>query len=104
MAKYDICYEDIMLLDECGMIYLNESIIEIQVLNTECEQLSYGNKKIEIRGTNENITRLNISAYFLTKSGQDLMDLISVELEDEYLNDIQRILETKNKNIACSIL
>lgn len=94
LAKYNIPFKNIMLLNEAGLLCENSHInICFEIKAGEFQLIKGINKaiKLENTSTDDNILRVNHPAYFLTEVGKQLLPILledsSKELSNEYLSD-----------------
>ena len=102
--QYQIAYNDILTLQECGLLHVESS----SVLNVELENkgaCSIFNKHLCAQLTNKTDTKLKLQypAYSLTVVGQSLFQIIHAVPNDDFFKDYITLLTQKDQRISAQI-
>ncbi|MBQ8417057.1 MAG: DUF2806 domain-containing protein [Phascolarctobacterium sp.] len=104
LTKYGIKYEDVLLLDDCGLInsagmlaltYGIEPNSEIYLHNDEYV--------IFVKNTSANKINLSIGAYTLKGSGVELLKILYCDTNLNYIKDLVRYIKNKNSALKVTV-
>ena len=108
LDKYKVIYDEILILDECGLINSSTTVAFIDVDSNkpdtflETNNLSISANLNKYNGKGEQI-RVLFDCYKLTQSGQYLYKLINKDSSKEFMMDILNLLAKLNKDITLSL-
>lgn len=97
--KYNCSLNDILLLDECGLIMSNGTVAYNVNMPADSEN-ALASKKHLIRIINETKNTINISfnIYPLTKAGEELYDIADVMPNEEYSIEVAKHIHENYSN------
>lgn len=85
--KYNLKYEKILILDECGLIDSNGLMrLTIKVAPDLPFEAKYGNYLVQGESSKEQIIQLPV--YKFTMPGRELYSIVSHEIDDNYLHEV----------------
>lgn len=103
-TKYDIEYENILLLDDCGLINSQgETNCVFSFKPNNVEQLYNNNFVAELHKKNCVDTDVQLDVYPLTSAGRELFNIVSKDSNLNFFKDIIKKIEQGNKNISVYI-
>ena len=90
LKKYNIEYQDIILLIECGLLTSTDFMSLSIALNKEREKYAIHNDKrvVIFEYKNEHDIDVQIDVYGLTTAGRELFDVVKKEFNNEYILDL----------------
>ena len=102
--KYDIEYENILLLDDCGLINSQgETNCVFPFKPKSIEQLYNNNCLAELHKKIDIDTNVQFDAYPLTSAGIELFNIVSKDSNSKFFKDVIKQIEHNNKNISALI-
>lgn len=105
LEKYGLTYEEMITLDECGLIN-SSALLSINQLvsNTEHIFLHNSSKLILVKGLNTDEVEISIGVFCLTRAGQELFNILNDISNDEYFYDFaEEIMKNNSKKVKVSI-
>lgn len=103
-TKYDIEYENILLLDDCGLINSQgETNCVFSFKPNNVEQLYNNNFVAKLHKKNCVDTDVQLDVYPLTSAGRELFNIVSKDSNLNFFKDIIKKIEQGNKNISVYI-
>lgn len=98
LRKYDISYEDILCLDECGLINSDGMVTYNPTISiNDSVAVLAKSKLLLLKGTNERPTKISIGIFGLTRAGAELYPILSCDSNESYLCDFAEEIEKNNK-------
>ena len=100
LVKYGINYDDIILLNECGLLTLTSSMgISMNLRKGQDPKEIIYNEKIALifDGKNDEDSEIIIRVHKLTTTGKELFDVVKKEPNEEYILDLAETIYIKNK-------
>ena len=86
LQKYGINLDDILDMEECGLITTKDLMLNFDFNKSNEEQIIYGNIIYSIKKTNENYN-FGIPIFSFTKSAKQLIDAIGQKIQGNYIQD-----------------
>lgn len=100
--KYGVTYEDIMLLDECGLI-LSNGTVSLTISVDEDSTVAYnGEYCLLTRGITKK-TDIKFGVYSLTTPGRELLQIIERVPNNEYFLDFSEHVFKENKLVNLEV-
>lgn len=105
LDKYGIFYEEIIELDECGLINSDGFIsLNPMVSNSKSIAIINSSKMILLKGLKSEDELITIGEFSLTKAGKELFSLLESSSNDEYLFDLaEEIVKSNTKKVKASV-
>ena len=101
--KYNIKYNDILLLDDCGLINSSGTVTSNITINDEIRHIIHnGNYLLAAKCNNNHSDNISYKIYPLTEAGKGIHSIISANPNDEFFFDVCRSIVKSNKNISFS--
>lgn len=107
LAKHDLSYEIIMILDECGLIN-SSGTLSINIQLTKEQPVSiYTSERIAIlQGVSEDSVNISFGVYTLTRAGKELFSIVNVRPNNDYFSDFAKHIASSHKgkvlvNVHC---
>lgn len=101
LDKYEIPYEIILDLDECGLINSSGTLALYPTISKKNSFKVYNHEMIAFcNGKTEDEQKFAIGVYTLTRAGQELFGIIETPSNNEYFLDVLHDIETHNKEIV----
>lgn len=94
--KYGIHYDDIMVLDECGLVELNGISFNPMMQMGDRRSLITDERIAIISGTSEVPTKVSFAAYALTNAGKELYRILAHSPDNDYFMDVSEHIFKKN--------
>ena len=99
--KYNQNYEKILRLDECGLIDSSAIMsVTLKVAPGIPFEAIYG--EYLIRGESSSEQSINLPIYKLTTPGRELYNIVSYELDVDYLHEVEKTICNQNSGISFS--
>lgn len=98
LRKHEISYNDILCLDECGLINSDGMVSynpKISINNPVA--IFTKSKLLLLKGTNERPTKISIGVFGLTRAGKELYSILDCNADESYLCDFAEEIEKNNK-------
>lgn len=77
IERYGITFGDIMVLEECGLIFLSETMwAYYDISDRRFNYIRNKNKLIKLTGKNSNITRIQLGVHVISRSGCELLKML----------------------------
>lgn len=99
LRKYNIHYDDLLVLDECGLVMSSHSTMVLLSAADEDEELmrSFRSKKHIVRLHDPLVKqqRVALSIYPLTKAGKELANILCVDSNDDWVFDVAESVAKK---------
>ena len=100
--SYRISYDDILKLDECGLIN-SISTIKLNIpVGTERKVITQSNRIVVVASAENSEQRLSINGYPLTAVGREIYNLFNYEVEDTYILAFAKAIKETSKSIKIS--
>lgn len=100
IQKYGITYNDILRLDECGLVN-SDSLLQLNIKLSEIPKIIIDYEKhILLAESSDDIT-LQVPQYPLTEAGKNLYIITNGQISFEYLVDVSRDL--RKNNPSCNL-
>lgn len=99
LSKYDVSFEEILQLEECGLITTHDLNFSFTILTTE--DIFFHNKDICVKISNKSNEEINtfFGVYVFTNCGKELLKVIISEKENNYLKEYFNTIFPKYQNI-----
>ena len=102
LEKYGVTYEDLLRLEECGLLCLQKSKINMNIPKNQTQIfLEYHKTLIGALSKSKQSEILELGVYFLTTAGVELSSFVD-EKNDDYIFEIAEML-SKNDKIELTI-
>lgn len=99
--KYNVSYDDLLLLEECGLISLNSFvIIDCDVSTTQTKTIFNKNKVAIFQGLTDEVQKVNIYIHALTKVGKELMQIVIEKSNNDFFDEAMKDIYESNKQKA----
>lgn len=99
--NYNLNYEKILRLDECGLMDSNGIMsLNLKVAPGIPFEAIYGNYLIHGESSTEQ--NINLPIYKLTMPGRELYNIVSYELDADYLHKVEETIYNQNREITFS--
>ena len=105
LKKYDISYEDILSLDECGLIN-SDGMVSFSPILSIHNNVFISNKSqlLRLQGSGEKYNEITFGIFGLTQAGRELFSIIDYQPSESYLCDLGEDIEKNNKgNVTISL-
>ena len=96
MRKYGIAYAEIMVLNECGLVELNEISYNPMMKKGDTRNLITDERIAIISGISETSVKVTFLAYALTNAGRELYRILAHSPNNEYFMDVIEHIFKKN--------
>ena len=94
-SKYGVVYEDIMLLDECGLINSDRDLrFNIPVFNNSA--VVYNQNHVLLAENAAENSEVSFCVYSLTKAGRELLNILEYTSNDIYFDDFATAIFKEN--------
>lgn len=104
VKKYGIKYGDIMVLDECDLVELNEVSYNPMMKKGSQRNLITDRRIAIITGTSETSVKVSFSAYKLTNAGKELYQILAHSPNNDYFMDVIEYIFNENiENISVTV-
>lgn len=101
LNKYRISYGSIMLLDECGLINSSGTLSYNPIVSKTKVLHIYNKKRIAfVSGKTEEDQKISFGVHTLTRVGKELITVVDVEPNNDYLCDLAKHIESKYTGIV----
>ena len=98
LRKHGIMFDDIMLLDECGLLNSDSMVSLNPSLSIDKSMPIFNKSKVMLlSGTTPDIKKISFGIFGLTRAGAELYSILDCEPNDNYLCDWAEEIEKKNK-------
>ena len=98
LAKYGISYDDILKLDECGLINSSGMVSSHFNINSD-NNILFNNENIACIIKSNNERNMEIREYVLTKSGTELKKIIGIATRNDFLIDYAKEIKKQYSNM-----
>ena len=101
LKKHGISYDDILSLDECGLINSDGLVSynpKISTHNTLC--LFNKAKLLLLKGVSEKLQKISFGIFGLTQTGRELYSILDCDSNENYLCDLAEEIEKNNKGLV----
>lgn len=101
--KYGITYDDIMLLDECGLM-VSESSLQWTLTFESGAMIMYNDAYCAIsEGASEETVKIDFGIHSLTNAGRELFRILSHESNKAYFVDFVEQVFKKNRHVKIQV-
>ncbi len=102
--KLDISFSDLLLLQDLDLIHSTQLNLAYDVVPKTKAHMVYGNELIEIQ-FNDSAPAINLPVYVFTIIGTELLKLVDIPKNLEYISEIAKAVKTHNstKVLSCPI-
>ena len=103
--KYGVTYEDIMLLDECGLIISNGTV-SLTIIASEDTIIAHNTQHALIAEDIKEEKKFSFGIYSLTKAGKELLNILEYEPNNIYFSDFAENVfkENKHSNLTIQVI
>lgn len=97
LNKHGVYYEDILILDECGLIN-SDGMISINPEISSTDSIIIHNKTLllKVKGNKEEKIKISFGVFAFTKVGKELYSILHTNANDKYINDFAEEIEKNN--------
>lgn len=105
LRKYEISYDVILCLDECGLINSDGMVsYNPKISINDSVAILSKSKLLLLKGTNERPAKISIGIFGLTRAGKELFSILEYDSNESYLSDFAEEIEKNNKgNISITL-
>lgn len=98
LRKYGVYYQDILCLDECGLIN-SDSMVSYnpKISINDSVAIFTKSKLLLLKGTNERPTKISFGIFGFTQAGKELCSILDCNANESYLCDFAEKIEKSNK-------
>lgn len=98
LRKYGVSYQDILCLDECGLINSDGMVsYNPEISINDSVAIFTKSKLLLLKGTNEKPTKISFGIFGLTQAGKELCSILDYNANESYLCDFAEEIEKNNK-------
>lgn len=98
LRKYGITYDDILCLDECGLLNSDSLLrFNIPVVANKTEAIFNKSQILVLEAVNQTETAISVGVFGLTRAGKELHSVLNLEPDRSYLSDLAATIEKENK-------
>ena len=100
LNKYNVCFEHILMLEECGLMVAQDLSLTLRVSINQQDFL-YNSKVVGmVKGKSTESQELKISVYIFTESGSQLIKAIQPQANSQYFIEYLEIIRKRNKDFV----
>ena len=105
LRRYEISYDAILCLDECGLINSDGMVsYNPKISINDSVAIIAKSKLLLLKGTNERPTKISIGIFGLTRAGKELYSILKCDSNESYLCDFAEKIEKNNKgNVSITL-
>lgn len=105
LRKYEISYDAILCLDECGLINSDGMVsYNPKISINDSVAIFSKTKLLLLKGTNERPTKISFGIFGLTRAGKELYSILQCDSNESYLCDFAEEIEKNNKgNVSITL-
>lgn len=105
LKKYEISYDAILCLDECGLINSDGMVsYNPKISINDSVAIFSKSKLLLLKGTNERPTEISFGIFGLTQAGKELYSILECDSNESYLCDFAEEIEKNNKgNVSITL-
>lgn len=101
LKKYGVSYENILCLDECGLINSDGMVMYNPKISVDAPAVVYAKSKLLLlAGFKETMTKISFGIFGLTQVGKELYSLLDFDINQGYLCDFAEEIEKNNRGIV----
>ncbi len=97
LQKYGICYDDILRLDECGLINAGPTVIDGPIDKESTVVIDFGEYVLNAKAEKERY--FSLGTFPLTRAGGEISTIAGKSLDFEKIKEICVLTQTKNRGI-----
>ena len=96
LNKFGVYYDDILILDECGLINSDGMIsLNPEISSTDSIIIHNNTYLLKVRGAKEKI-KISFGVFAFTKVGKELYSILHINSDDKYISDFADEVEKNN--------
>lgn len=100
ILKYGVTIGDILVLEECGLLFLSETMQAcFDIADSQENYLRSKNIIVKLTGRSADIKTIDIGVHTLSRSGRELLKVLDWCTDDKYLLDVVDYMFTKYHGI-----
>ena len=105
LRRYEISYDAILCLDECGLINSDGMVSYNHKISINDSVAIFSKSKLLLlKGTSERPTMISIGVFGLTQAGKELYSILECDSNESYLCDFAEEIEKNNKgNVSITL-
>lgn len=103
LEQVGITYQDILTLDECGLINSSSFIVQSRTLKKGISVMCTYDKYALITKLEEDDVELSYNVYNLSKAGEELYKIVDKETSKKYIMEFANSINKKNEKINIEV-